>query len=434
MDERLDKIIIDMFPQIKAFNERFIKLGASIQNSATLDGKVLKDVLDSKSITAFLLKDFRKLQFSKQMNRSDLTFFATGLNGFSERYSSMTKDYYHYNVLNARTIILSIKDLIPSKLNKKHKKISRYIIAASDILLEELNILDNIIQDAMNDNCQKVLESKRQDMPVAAGLLEIKRSALIHALVGVNFLTMTSIHFHRFVHEFFYGPDDKKKENEEMLRNFCSSFFSFESKLSSIENYTKAIDKKTDDLLKEEEETQRMIDAQGNQASSKLEVIEDKVDKKDRAGRTKPLKLTTCLEAIREVYDDPIYGYYSEFDLHVFAIRNMLSNWNQYLNTDGKKGKPPLPKFDFYRHTDKDTFKKWVRDYFFPDYRNRAHKDALDNASHPDMNNMGGVSSEEDIYDEVEQSLANDSNNATENAPNNTTKNEQSDSPSNGHK
>lgn len=433
MDERLDKIIIDMLPKIKAFNERFIKLGASIPNSATLDGKDLKDILDSKSITAFLLEDSKKLQFSKQINRRDQTFFETGLNGFSERYSSMTKDYYRYNVLNARTIILSIKDLIPSKLNKKNKKISRYIIAASDILLEELNTLDNIIQDAMNDNCQKVLESKKQDMPVAAGLLEIKRSALIHTLVGVNLLTMTSIHFHRFVHEFFYGSDDKKKENEELLRNFYSSFFSFESKLSSIENYAKTIDKKTDDLLKEEEETQRMIDAQGNQASSKLEVIEDKVDKKDRAGRTKPLKLTTCLEAIREVYDDPDYVYHSKFKLHPFAIRNMLSDWNQYLITGGKKGKPPLPKFDFYRHTDKKTFKKWVIYEFFPDYENRAHKDALDNASRLDTENTPGSDGEE-IIDAVDESLANDSNNNAKKDPNNNTKDEQSESPSNGRK
>ena len=130
------------------------------------------------------------------------------------------------------------------------------------------------------------------------------------------------------------------------------------------------------------------------------------MDKKNKAEKIKQLKLTTCLAAIQEVYEDPKYNYPQQFEFHYFSIKKTLSGWNQYMKTDGEKGDPPLPQFDFYRHTDKETFKKWVRDIFFPDYRERSHKDALKSAFHPDNIDDVCVLSQQDIL-EIENNANN---------------------------
>lgn len=160
---------------------------------------------------------------------------------------------------------------------------------------------------------------------------------------------------------------------------------------------------KLDNLNKKLDENQR----QSNIHDQKLDTIGDKLEKKNKAGKYKPLKLTTCLDAISEVYKE--FNYSRQFELHLFAIKKMLSAWNQYLKTDGEKGQPPLPQFDFYRTTTKELFKEWVKTVFFPYYRDHSHKrDALRSASHPaNMDNLY-VQSQQDIIEEVDESFDNE--------------------------
>ena len=181
----------------------------------------------------------------------------------------------------------------------------------------------------------------------------------------------------------------------------------FRKELNPVSDQVSNLESLLKDIKQVQEKSQRESAVQGVSLASKLDIVESKVDKRNRAGKCKPLKLTTCLTAIQEVYDDSKYNYRQQFDLHPFAIRNTLSDWKQYLDTNGEKGKPPLPKFDFYRHTDKEMFKKWVRDIFFPDYRERSHKDALAKASLPENMDYISGSDEQDFINAVDESLAN---------------------------
>ena len=160
---------------------------------------------------------------------------------------------------------------------------------------------------------------------------------------------------------------------------------------------------KLDNLNTKLDENHRL----SNIHSQKLDTIENKLDQKNKAGKSRPLKLTTCLDAISEVYKK--FNYSRQFELHLFAIKKMLSAWNQYLKTDGEKGQPPLPQFDFYRTTTKELFKEWVKTVFFPYYRDHSHKrDALRSASHPaNMDNLY-VQSQQDIIEEVDESFDNE--------------------------
>ena len=66
-----------------------------------------------------------------------------------------------------------------------------------------------------------------------------------------------------------------------------------------------------------------------------------------------------------------------------------------------------MPGFDFYRRTDKEMFKKWVRDVFFVHYRENSHKDAHKRAFHPKNIDNLNVPSQQDFYSVVEEDLEN---------------------------
>ncbi len=453
MDNPLIKILKGMSPTINASNktfERFANLAAFVPGFATIDGKDIKQVLKTKSFASLCDDGIERIQYNDSILNDNPNISKEEIVAlFGKDYQVDIIQHYQRILSTIYAILSSIKDLIPSKTNdSKDAMVVNEFIRFEQFMNKQFLLLSNILS-SLSLVIDKLETTKETNPSLVFQEYKVLLFTCIDNSTSLSDYLLANIYFHQIVYEYFYGDAKKKKEYIDQITQIVAGVTGFLSpQLNNINRNMEQAAKNTEQIKEGTEQTlkkaQESIELEktiiSNQVVDKEENsrehanIQEEMNKKQRLERTKPLKLTTCLEAIREVYDDPIYGYYSEFDLHVFAIRNMLSNWNQYLNTDGKKGKPPLPKFDFYRHTDKDTFKKWVREVFFPDYRNRAHKDALDNASHPDMNNMGGVSSEEDIYDEVDQSLANDSNNATENAPNNTTKNEQSDSPSNGHK
>lgn len=333
---------------------------------------------------------------------------------YFDDYSNIGEEYFKYSIFTFRQIISSITDLIPSVLDDEGKEMAQGCKKMSELLSDLLSICEegiirSIKDDSIGDDLSDLTKSK---------ISNLKKQFLVYCLVDLNYLTTQIILYRQHIYDYYYGPKDKKADNKALIMELSSLI------LTPLKN----IEKKTDQIVKN---SQASIELENqiisNQAIDKEEasrehaIIQEEMKKEKRLERTKPLKLTTCLEAIKEVYEDPKYNYPQQFKLHQFAIRNQLSDWNQYLNTGGKKGKAPLPKFDFYRHTDKKAFKDWIRDVFFPDYRNRAHKDALTNASHykkiediPDPN-------PQDIIDEVDQSLANDDlhNNNTNNNINN---------------
>lgn len=229
----------------------------------------------------------------------------------------------------------------------------------------------------------------------APHLLSLHLSELLTDICYFSIQLVKAVNFQHYVDSLF---KQKSQKIEEFVNN----------RLNAMMESLSVLEKQIDTIQKVQAENQRQSTVQNDRSISKLEKIEDKVDKRNRAEKRKQLKLTTCLAAIQEVYEDPKYNYPQQFEFHYFSIKKTLSGWNQYMKTDGEKGDPPLPQFDFYRHTDKETFKKWVRDIFFPDYRERSHKDALKSAFHPDNIDDVCVLSQQDILEDIDESLNND--------------------------
>lgn len=84
-----------------------------------------------------------------------------------------------------------------------------------------------------------------------------------------------------------------------------------------------------------------------------------------------PPKLTKkqCLEYIEEVLHE------NGIDKIPYAgISKELSNWNIYIDSNGKKGAEPIMFYDFYRKKGKKDFKDWVLLRYLPVFKKRKHR------------------------------------------------------------
>lgn len=396
MDEKYDSFIKGLLDGRGFYLEKILKLQQSIPGVFfSVNGEIKKDLTYSKILSSLDEPGDTEIQvnFNEAKNNPDFSNKEKILTYF-EGYSNIVEEYFKYSFFSFRQIIVSIMELIPSELDDEGKEMAQQCKRISECLSDFLSFSEEMIITALKDDSTGDALGDLTKFKI----LGIKKQCLAYSLVDLNYLIIQIFLFRQHVHDYYWGGKDKKEENKTYIKEWSPPELA---------------------LLRKIEKNQQLSIEQGktiisNQVADKEENsrehanIQEEMNKKQRLERTKPLKLTTCLDAICEAYSDPKYPYSQEFKLHPFAIRNQLSNWNQYLNTDGKKGTPPLPKFDFYRQTDKETFKKWVRDVFFLDYRNRAHKDALDNASHPDNMDKVYVTAQQDIIDEVDESLAND--------------------------
>lgn len=114
-----------------------------------------------------------------------------------------------------------------------------------------------------------------------------------------------------------------------------------------------------------------------------------------------------CLDCIKSVLDKRGIKRIPEY-----SILRQLSSWNVYIDSNGKKGIPPIMLYDFYRNREKKDFEFWVTTRYWPDFIKRHHKTiatekemhgkkALEKAAH-----LKYVDADE-IYDSIDADLAN---------------------------
>lgn len=411
MNKRLKKILREATSSTVTYAEKFVRQDASIPG-LTIDGKDIKSLLDSKDFESFLREDACHISFDE-----------TGLSNkvFSEQekeviishfagYSKDVKEYFNFNLAVIKKLISSINRMIPSDLHKDEIDVADKIKDSVQKMSYAVSLYDDCIQNKL------LVLFEQEKETIGARSISAKNHhgfRLMKVMIDLNLLSMRIPLLHQIVYDYFYGPEEEKSEKADMIKQITENVveqmsLKFTPQFDRIEkNTTQAVNNTKESIeLENKIITNQVTDKEEN--SLEHATIQEEMNKKQRLERTKPLKLTTCLDAIKEVYSDPKYNYPQQFQLHPYAIRNQLSDWNQYLITGGLNGQAPLPKFDFYRHTDKETFKKWVRDVFFPDYRERAHKDVLANASHPKNMNDIPDPTPQDIIDEVDESLASD--------------------------
>ena len=302
-----------------------------------------------------------------------------------------------------KSIIQSSIDLLPvSSDNKEIEEETERINIMLNLFLELLSIADHQIQSETNSLLDLVHAiAKNQGTKIKllyypAHIQDKKKNNsdsipfrfqtgiynLTSQLTSLNYMSLFGISIRQKIYECFYVSKDPTKISEitDILNQLQKALL---PGFNELKNDLKQTIKNTKESIDLENQIIKNQATNSEKNSKVLENIEDKVNRRNRAERTKPLKLTTCLDAIEEVYKDERYTYRLNFELHIYSIKKKLSAWNQYLKTNGKKGEPPLPDFSIYRCTTKETFKTWVINTFFPHYRDHTTKyDALKSAIH----------------------------------------------------
>ena len=448
MNKKLDSVFKEMFEKTLSAKVELIKKYASlsIPGFLTFDGKDIEnDFFNREDLSSFIQDNFSKFEtniekFYKHIedilsnnNSEDAVRECLEKSEALSQNSEQTTQILLCICSAVRKIIFSINELLPSKPDDSDKETIELIKCVLERMLEANVHYEGSINDSINTFFQKDLEKDLEKYQDKKALLSVcyrqMYASSMSLLSQMSFDSMIVVFLYQKVDEYFNGPEENKSSLEAIFKQLTSMNDMMVANNQQVNRKLDTMGKTTEQTAKTTEQIKEtsVQTLKNTQASIELEktIISNQVvdkeensqehariieegNKRNRLECTKPLKLTTCLEAIIEVYSDPKYNYPQQFILHQYAIRNQLSDWNQYLKTGGNRGKAPLPEFDFYRHTDKESFKKWVRDVFFPDYRERAHKDALTNASHPDNIDNIYVPAQQDIIDEVDESLASD--------------------------
>lgn len=422
MDEPLIKTAYEKLRLVNAFHERFAILGASIPGFATIDGKDLKQELETKGFASLLDDGVERIQYNDSILKDNPNVSKEEIYTlFGKDYQEDVKQYYQHNLSLFFSILSSFNELIPNEVNGNDD--ARMKNAVDKYVLCGYKSLSRLNQSDLCSAIDSIKTTKETDLSLVYKEYKVTLFVSIQSLTALSYLTTNSMLLHQVVYEYFYGDVKKKKEYFDLAEQIANDIVGrFSPQLNNInrtaEKVANAAEQIKEISVQTLKNTQESIELEktiiSNQVVDKEENsrehanIQEEVNKKQRLERTKPLKLSTCLEAIRKVYLDERYDYPKQFKLHEFAIQKTLSAWNQYLKTEGEKGEAPLPGFDYYRHTDEKMFKEWIKDTFFPYYRNNSHKDALNRASHP--KNMDQIPSQQDVIAEVDEALNDDRN------------------------
>lgn len=381
MDEKLCKIIRDTFSQVNDFNERMKRLGSSIQGNETVDEFYLKNILDPEASASF----FKKKAEAVKKDEKELSSFREQFSIFCDSCFNEAIDFYRYNVSVVRTIILSIKDMIPFKLNKKEKETSETIVKVTEDLLKQLDTLNNLIQAEM-DGVHHI-KTKKDDTFFNTKLIAVKASAPICSLVELNFLTMTCIFLHQIVYEYFNGTKKKQAEKADMISQIVSTLSIYLTpKINDIKNDTEQIAKKTEQVLKSRETKNESLKA----IKENQEIIKELVKNRNEldAEKTGTLSVAECVVIIGLITkkyvglmrrDCALVGIPPETVKmpREGTIRRNIEFWDQYQKGNKAKGREP-PRKDYSRNMSKEDFGKWYNAILLDDYSKWKAKNRID--------------------------------------------------------
>lgn len=98
----------------------------------------------------------------------------------------------------------------------------------------------------------------------------------------------------------------------------------------------------------------------------------EKMSSNEFLSKVLPTRLSRelCLDCIEEVLKEEKGVSKSPSS----AILSQLSEWNTFIKSHGKKGKRPIDFYDFYRSKGIESFKDWVRKWYWPDFYEKHKK------------------------------------------------------------
>lgn len=290
--------IKEMFLRSSDLHDRLENLYLSLRNCIVFDDKNIIDIIKDPNYSS----SFELDPITFDNNKEKIENWLTTTIGTVDNYSNEINDFYHYFISVIQSIYKANKDMIPSDPNatETRKELSKNLVNIADKSLFILNDIDKRIQ-------KEIITIAPQDQKLDKEIIEkkcynLERLEHVFTFLDLCRYAMTALFFSQIESEFFYGSEDKKAENEALLKSLLSSF---ESKLNNIENITaqsfKTIDRKTDQLLKGQEETQRKIVVQGDQSSRENKKLEDKITKRNQKESRNELTQMDCAIIIARI-------------------------------------------------------------------------------------------------------------------------------------
>lgn len=191
----------------------------------------------------------------------------------------------------------------------------------------------------------------------APHLLSLHLSDLLTDFCYFSVQLVKAVHFQHGVFSLF----DKNPQKTEEI---------FNSRLNAIMQSLSVLGKQVDNIQKRQEESQRQSVVQSDRSIRKLEKIEDKVDKKNRADKRKPLTQEECAELLYQKkvkYCKKKENYLMRVGItatvqpppkNAESVKRTIQRWDQYLLSNGEKGTKPAKGYS--REANKLEFESWA--------------------------------------------------------------------------
>lgn len=373
MDEKFDNLVKGFLPNQNKYREKIVNLELQIPGlHITADGKDVKEILDSKDFSSFMEQDASKVQVELSLlpNNPDFLDKEKMLTYF-DGYSSDVEEYFQYNISVIQQILSSMVDLIPSELNNEGKRIALSCLFFSKEMSNALTRSTNSIRSVLSDNR---IDNNLNDL-TKLKISRLQKSILVHLFVELNYLVIYTMWCRQHVYDYFYGPEEEKSVKADMIKQITESVveqisLNFTPQLDRIEKNTTQTVKNTQASIDLNNKiiTNQILNSEKN--SRELEMIEDKVNKRNRADKRKPLTQEECATIL---YKQKI-NYFKKKENYLRhvgmtatkpklpkdekTVERTIQRWDQYLSSDGEKGTKP-PK-GYSRERSRKEFEDWA--------------------------------------------------------------------------
>lgn len=367
MDEKFDKLINGMFPNQNQYREKLLNRELQIPGfHITVDGKDVRDILDSKGFSAFVEQDAARAQIEPNslLNNPailDKEKLLTYFNG----YPNDVEEYFQFNISIIHQIISSMVDLIPTELNGEEKRIAQSCLDFSKMISIGLTrVIESIQGFLSNDEKDESLNDLTK-----LNMLRMHKNCLVHGFVELNFTIIYIMWYRQHVYDYFYGPQETKA-------NSASKILNIESKLSNLEKYMEQIAKITEQAFTEKKTANDSLKGIKENQREIKELVKNRNELD--AEKTGTLSVEECVVIIGILTKHYVELKRRDCKNVGFppqtvkmpkegTIRRNIEFWDQYQKGNKAKGRKP-PRKDYSRNMSKEDFGKWYNKILLDDY------------------------------------------------------------------
>lgn len=413
MDNKLEPIVREFVTQVDTINRLVIDQYPGVSASPLYKSEI-SDFLESngffKMNREYIASNiFYNVFFGKKVDA--LLEENKEMSNFLAGYLCNIKQNCMCHVMFIRNTIKSIENMMPlslDNLTERQKRAVNIINASLKVSSQTLLLYEQMIETLFTDVS---IERNKEISMISCSTLVSFTAELSSSLIRCTTI-------HQIVYKIFYCQG--KEDSEEDMSGFAKQLQELLSGIKIIDkkgdDHFNVLNKKTEQLQKGQEETQRKIVVQGDKSNREFEKIEDKVEKRNRADKRKPLTQEECADIL---YKYKVKYFKKKEDyLRLVGItatkpklpkdekmvERTIQRWDQYLSSEGEKGsKPPKgysrersrKEFDDWAETlEQIAYEKWEKEQ--PIIRHKNKRDGLVSTLSPEKEDEENIEEEED--------------------------------------